>query len=87
VLNLKAHGPDVRARVVQLCEGLPNVEGLLSGVGNWDYKVVLAAESFKQLLTVERTILNALARDIYRSAFYLRERVVKGRASIPKQSS
>jgi len=87
VLNLKARGPDVRARVVQLCEGLPNVEGLLSGVGNWDYKVVLAAESFKQLLTVERTILNALARDIYRSAFYLRERVVKGRASIPKQSS
>lgn len=86
VLNLKAHGPDVQARVIQICEGLPNVEGLLSGIGNWDYKVVISAESFQHLLAIERTILNALARDVSRSALYLRERVVKGRAGIPKQS-
>jgi DNA-binding Lrp family transcriptional regulator len=86
VLNLKAHGPGVTARVVQICEELQHVEGLISGVGNWDFKVIISAGSFQQILAVERTILSALARDVSKSALYLRERVIRGRVSLPKQS-
>lgn len=76
VINLKALSPESYTRVVSACEENRHVEGLISGVGNWDFKVILVAESFKQLLAVERSILQTLARDISKSSLYLRGQVL-----------
>jgi DNA-binding Lrp family transcriptional regulator len=76
VMNLKTLSPESYVRVVKACEENRHVEGLISGVGNWDFKVILVAESFKQLLAVERLLLQTLARDISRSSLYLRGQVL-----------
>lgn len=79
VLNLKSRSVEQVERLVAVCAAESHVEGLITGAGNWDYKILLVADSYTQLLSVENAILRALGRTVTKSSLYLREQIFVSR--------
>lgn len=81
VLNLKIRSKEHEDALLEVCYDEPYVETLITGIGCWDYKIVLRADTVKRLLEVEESLLSALGRNISRSEIYIRNRVIAGRES------
>jgi hypothetical protein len=79
VLNLKVRTKQHEQTVVDLCASLPHVEGLITGLGCWDYKIILWANSIARLVEVEESIHTILGKNIARSEMYVRNRIIVGR--------
>jgi DNA-binding Lrp family transcriptional regulator len=80
VINLKARSREAEQLVIETCSNEPYVEGLLTGIGCWDFKIVIRADTVSRLLEVEDSILAALARVVARSTTYIRNRLLLERA-------
>jgi DNA-binding Lrp family transcriptional regulator len=76
VFNLKSRSAEHEQRIVAACEDNPHVENLITGLGCWDYKMVIRAESTKQLYEVEESLLQATAKSVARCTLYLRKEVM-----------
>jgi DNA-binding Lrp family transcriptional regulator len=81
VLNLKIRSKEHEDSLLEVCYDEPYVESLITGIGCWDYKIVLRADTVKRLLEVEESLLSALGRNISRSSMYIRNRIIAGRES------
>ena len=53
----------------------PYVEGLITGLGGWDYKVILRADTVSRLVEVEGSLLRAFGKNLARGAMYVRNRL------------
>jgi DNA-binding Lrp family transcriptional regulator len=80
VLNLKARSAQHDRSVVDMCSNEPYVEGLITGLGCWDYNVILRADTVSRLVEVEESLLGALGRNLARSVMYVRNRLLLARA-------
>lgn len=82
VIQLRVRTHDIESFILSTCSRHPYVECLIAGVGNWDYKVLLGAESLPDLLKVEEEITQALAKHVLKQSIYLRERVLSNRVGL-----
>jgi DNA-binding Lrp family transcriptional regulator len=83
VLNLKARSTENEARVLALCSANPHVEGLISGVGAWDFKIIFQAESMRELVDVQDKLLHQIGAIIDKSETYIRDRILWIASGIP----
>jgi DNA-binding Lrp family transcriptional regulator len=79
VLNLKARTKQHEQAVVDVCASVPQVEGLITGLGCWDHKIILWADSVSHLVDIEASILSTLGKNIAQSKMYVRNRILVGR--------
>ncbi len=88
VLSLKARSNENAARILAVCSNNLHVEGLISGVGAWDFKIIFQAESMRQLIEVQDALLHDLGRIVDKSETYVRDKVLWIAPGIPwvKQS-
>jgi DNA-binding Lrp family transcriptional regulator len=87
ILNLKSRSNRECARVKAACQASPYVQALISGVGNWEYKIILCADSIQMLLNAQENLVSLLGRSVAKSSLYLRDRVVYAGAGIPVRFS
>lgn len=78
-LNLKVRTKDLEQMVIDACTSEPYVEGLITGVGGWDFKIILRADTVTRLIEIEDSMLNALGRNVARAVMYVRNSIFIGR--------
>jgi|GEM_PF-3832073 len=83
VINLKARSTENEARILGICCSNLHVEGLISGIGAWDFKIIFQAESMRGLIDVQDKLLNQIGGIVDRSETYIRDRVMKIAPGIP----
>ena len=74
LLNMKSRGREHCERVQAVCQATPYVQVLIGGVGNWDFKIVLYADTIRLLVEVQDSLLGALSRDVAKSSLFVRDR-------------
>jgi DNA-binding Lrp family transcriptional regulator len=62
--------------LLQLCEHNPHVECVIAGVGNWDFKVILLAESMRELMDAQERFLSQISRIVASSSTYVRDSIL-----------
>ena len=82
VIQLRSRTREIEDGIVSICAKNPNVEGLISGVGNWDFKILIAAESLRELLEVEEALVMALGKRVFKHSMYIREKVIVKRSGV-----
>jgi hypothetical protein len=82
VVNVRSRARATEERVFSLCSTNPHVECLISGAGNWDYKILIGAESLPQLLQVEEELLQALGKAVASHSLYIREQILSTRSGL-----
>lgn len=82
VMNLRSRASHIQTEVASICANNPHVECLIAGAGNWDYKVLIDAESLPALLEVEEHLVQTLGRSILKHSLYIRDTIFCARAGL-----
>jgi DNA-binding Lrp family transcriptional regulator len=82
MLTLRSRGSAIENDIASLCAHNPHVECLIAGVGNWDYKLVIDAESLPALLEVEEELVQTLGKSILKHSLYIRDKIFCARAGL-----
>jgi DNA-binding Lrp family transcriptional regulator len=76
VINLKSRTRQHEDEILDICCDVPYVEGLITGLGSWDFKIIIRADTLNRLIEIEESILGALRKNIARASIYLRNKVI-----------
>ncbi len=82
VLHLKARTVAAQQAVLCACNQNPYVDFLVAGIGQWDYKIVIVAESLPRLLQVENAIIHACDKHLLRHMVFIRDEVLSVRTGL-----
>jgi DNA-binding Lrp family transcriptional regulator len=82
VVQLKSRSAQAMQNVISTCLQNPNVEVLIHGIGNWDYKICIAAESIQELVHVESGVVQAIGRNLLKHSMYLRNEILSTRSGL-----
>ncbi len=82
VAQLRTRSHDIDNLIVSICANNPHVECLISGVGNWDYKMLIVAESLPRLLEVEEELLTTIGKFVLKHALFIRDQVFSVRTGL-----
>jgi DNA-binding Lrp family transcriptional regulator len=87
VLNLKSRSSREYARVRAACQASPYAQVLISGLGNWEHKIILCADSVQMLLNAQESLVGSLGRNVAKSSLYIRDKVLYAGVGIPVRFS
>jgi Lrp/AsnC family transcriptional regulator for asnA, asnC and gidA len=76
VLRMRTRSRASDDLLLQLCEHNPHVEYVIAGVGNWDYKVNIQAESMRDLMDIQQRFLSQISRIVASSSTYVRDSIL-----------
>lgn len=82
VLHLRSRASEIEEQIASICSHNPHVECLIAGVGNWDYKLLIDAESLPSLLEVEEDLLRALGKCVLKHSLYIRDKIFCARPGL-----
>jgi DNA-binding Lrp family transcriptional regulator len=82
MIHLRSRASEIENEIASICANNPHVECLIAGVGNWDYKLLIDAESLPALLEVEEQLVQTLGRSILKHCLYIRDKVFCARAGL-----
>ena len=82
VVHLRTRTRDIDNSIVSICTNNPHVECIISGVGNWDYKMLIDAESLPRLLEVEEELLTAIGKPVLKHSLFIRDKVFSIRTGL-----
>ncbi len=82
VLQLKARSVAAQQTVLSACNQNPYVDFLVAGIGQWDYKIVIIAESIPTLLKAESAIIQACDKHLLRHMVFIRDEVLSVRTGL-----
>lgn len=82
VLLLKSRCAAAERIILSVCNENPHIDCLVSGLGQWDYKVVIVAESVPMLLKVEDAVIQGIEKHLLRHMMFIRDEVLSVRSGL-----
>jgi hypothetical protein len=82
VVHLRTRTGDIDISIESVCTNNPHVEYVISGLGNWDYKLLIAAKSLPRLLVVEEELLQAIGKPVLQHFLCIRDKVFSVRTRL-----
>ena len=81
-LSVRLRTSEKEREITEMCQNLPQATSLTTCVGDWDYKIVLHAQSSEGLIEARDKVRLRLADNLNSLHFCLRRRWLKSSAGV-----